>query len=144
MFELGIWSFFILPPLVVSCALLFNTPRHAMLPRNRQKGTRRRQQTVPEILLLGEFVFKVQFTTNSVGWKREPPLVVCLFLTGCGKQGINISSMKPRIYAARIAARVLLRRIWVRSEAKNPREVLGGALELAAQDLKLQVERVPA
>jgi Zn-dependent peptidase ImmA (M78 family) len=52
--------------------------------------------------------------------------------------------MKPRIYAARIAARVLLRRIWVKSEARDPREVLRSALDLAAQDLKLEVERVPA
>ena len=52
--------------------------------------------------------------------------------------------MKPRVYAARLAARVLLRRIWSKSEVKDPREVLHGALDLAAQDLKLKVERVPA
>ena len=52
--------------------------------------------------------------------------------------------MKPRIYAARIAARVLLRRIWAKSEVKDPREVLRGALSLAARELKLNVEHVPA
>jgi len=52
--------------------------------------------------------------------------------------------MEPRIYAARIAARVLLRRIWVKSDVKDPREVLHGALDHAARELKLEVEHVPA
>ena len=52
--------------------------------------------------------------------------------------------MKPRVYAARLAARVLLRRIWSKSDLKDPREVLHSALDLAAQDLKFKVERVPA
>lgn len=76
--------------------------------------------------------------------KPQPPLVVVAFLTDDNNQGINALSMKPRIYAARIAARVLLLRIWGKSKTKDPREVLRNAIDLAAQDLKLEVERVPA
>jgi len=52
--------------------------------------------------------------------------------------------MNPRVLAARMAARVLLRRIWSNSESKDPRTVLSNALELAAQDLRLSIEHVPA
>ncbi len=52
--------------------------------------------------------------------------------------------MNPRIYAARLAARVLLRRVWAKSEVKDAREVLRRALDLAVQDLKLHVDHVPA
>jgi hypothetical protein len=41
-----------------------------------------------------------------------------------------------------MAARILLRRIWSKSEVKDPREVLRGALNLAAQELRLEVEHV--
>jgi Zn-dependent peptidase ImmA (M78 family) len=52
--------------------------------------------------------------------------------------------MKPSIYAAQIAARVLLQRIWSKSDSEDPREFLRVALESAAKELKLKVERVPA
>lgn len=52
--------------------------------------------------------------------------------------------MNPRVLAARMAARVLLRRIWSKSESKDPRTILVNSLDLAAQDFRLTVERVPA
>src|SRR5258706_10313730 len=52
--------------------------------------------------------------------------------------------MRPVIYAARIAARFQLLKIWSASEAGDPREVLRSALDLVANNLNLKVERVPA
>jgi hypothetical protein len=52
--------------------------------------------------------------------------------------------MKPVVYAARIAARVQLLKIWSTSDAGDPHEVLGSALDLVANNLNLKVERVPA
>ncbi|MDD5139070.1 MAG: ImmA/IrrE family metallo-endopeptidase [Verrucomicrobiales bacterium] len=51
--------------------------------------------------------------------------------------------MKPRFFAARVAARVLLRRIWFKSGITDPHAVLGSSLDLASRDLMLTVEHVP-
>jgi hypothetical protein len=56
---------------------------------------------------------------------------------------ILLPNMKPRVYGARIAARVLLRRLWVESKVRDARTVLRSAPDLAAADLELKVERVP-
>jgi IrrE N-terminal-like domain len=53
-------------------------------------------------------------------------------------------TMTPRIDASRLAARLLLRRVWPKSESGDPRDFLHAAEAFAASDLKLKVEHVPA
>jgi Zn-dependent peptidase ImmA (M78 family) len=50
----------------------------------------------------------------------------------------------PRIYAARVAARLLLRKIWTASPSENPTDVLSQALNSAARELVLKIEFVAA
>ncbi len=52
--------------------------------------------------------------------------------------------MKARIHAARLAARIILRMLWSKSNGRDAGEFLRSALDLATVDLKLTVERVPA
>src|SRR6267142_2800194 len=54
------------------------------------------------------------------------------------------SSMKPNFYRARIASRVLLRRIRSTAQSGDQIEFLRSALDFAAADLKLNVEHVPS